>query len=212
MRASPNTTEGLEGKIQRPDFGTYHHTTTRASEETREMVKALFRETFDRLPFSKDDRLKILDMGCGLGFLSCFCAEYYRSAMITGIDTFGHASLKGSSLARAKDNARILGFSERIRFEKGDILRADYGRAGFDLFVTSLVFHNLGKRRFDAYERLARWVTRKSYVVLGDVFFDYERDIGRLKKLFESLQERPGLTSEGVYKVLVLSKPRERPT
>jgi len=173
------------------------------------MVKALFKEAFDRLPFSRDDRLKILDVGCGLGFLSCVCAEYYPNAVITGIDTFEHASLKGSSLAKAKNNTTILGFSERIRFERGNILREDYSRAGFDLFVTSLVFHNLGERRFPAYGRLARWATRRSYVVLGDVFFDYERDLGCLKKLFEGVQQKPGQTPEGIYRMLLLSKPRK---
>ena len=133
------------------DFGTYHHSTHRGSEKIREKVNILFTEVFGDLPFAQDDKLKILDVGCGLGFLSCVCAEYYLKAKITGIDTFEHASLKGSSLTKAKNNAKILEFSERIRFQKGDVFSSDYSKGKFNLFVSNLVFHNFGRKRFDAY-------------------------------------------------------------
>lgn len=185
------------------DFGVYHHTSQTASKEIREVVKIMFTNAFASLPFSSDDKLKILDVGCGLGFLSCVSAEFYKNARITGIDTFKHASLKDSSLEKAKENAKILGFADRIDFEKSDVLTfAPTGE--FDLIVSNLVFHNLGERRFDAYERLARWA--KSYVILGDLFFDYETDLKSLSKLFANVKERPSLTMNGQYKILEISK------
>jgi 23S rRNA G2445 N2-methylase RlmL len=66
--------------------------------------------------------------------LSCVSAEFYKNARITGIDTFEHASLKGSSLKRAKENARILGFSDRIDFKKGDVFRFTHAEK-FDIIV-----------------------------------------------------------------------------
>ena len=210
---------GESTEIQEPDFGTYHHTTPRGSKQLRERVRALFAQAFDYLPFPRNARLKILDMGCGLGFLSCLCAEYYPSAMVTGFDTFDHASLKGSSLAKAKENARILRFDERIEFQKRDFLRSDYSEEKFDLFVSNLVFENLGKRRLKAYERLAKWTTSTSYAVLSEVFFDYATDFKKLTSLFGMVHERPGSLiasrSRGrrlVYKMLVLSKPRKKPS
>jgi len=174
-------------------------------------VKVLFTEAFNDLPFSKDDDLKILDIGCGLGFLSCVCAEYYPNAMVLGFDTFEHASLKNSSIAKAKSNAKVMGFSDRVRFQKRDFFRSDYRKGRFDLFVSNLVFENLGKRRLDAYERLARWATLRSYMVLGELFFDYETDSKRLEKLFGNIQERPSSIHRS-YRLLVLSKPkRENP-
>ncbi|MGA9150068.1 MAG: class I SAM-dependent methyltransferase [Candidatus Nitrosopolaris sp.] len=130
----------------------------------------MFKEAFGDLPFSRDDQLKILDLGCGLGFLSCICAEYYPNGIITGIDTFEHRSLKNSSLAKAKNNVKIRGFSERIRFQKRDIFRSEYNKRKFDVFVSNLVFHNFGRKRFDAYERLQHWATPESYIVLDDSF------------------------------------------
>jgi trans-aconitate methyltransferase len=97
-------------KMKEPYFETYHHSTSAASKKTRSVVKAMFTDAFTSLPFGRDDELRILDLGCGLGFLSCVSAEFYRNARMTGIDTFKHSSLKGSSLERAKKNARILGF------------------------------------------------------------------------------------------------------
>src|SRR5215471_14927140 len=108
-------------KTKEPDFGTYHHSTSVASNKIRAVVKDMFTDAFASLPLGRDDELRILDVGCGLGFLSCVSAEFYKNARITGIDTFKHASLKRSSINRAKENTRILGFSDRIDFKKGDV-------------------------------------------------------------------------------------------
>jgi cyclopropane fatty-acyl-phospholipid synthase-like methyltransferase len=195
-------------KNQQPDFGRYHHSTQRGSEKIRKKIEVLFIEALDDLPFSQDDELKILDIGCGLGFLSWICAKYYPNGMIRGIDTFRHTSLKNSSLAKAKNNMKILGFSERIRFQKEDIFSSGYRKRKFDLFVSNLVFHNFGRKRFNAYERLAQWATPKSYIVLGDLFFDYKKDSKLLTSLFGSVQVRPGSIIDRAYKILVLSEPK----
>src|SRR5215470_2961159 len=109
-----------------PLFGTYHYATAEDSVKTRQTVLPLFRNTFGTLPFPREDELKALDLGCGLGFLSCLCAEYYPSAIVTGVDTFEHESLKDSDLAKARENARALGFEKRVTFRKGDIFSSDF--------------------------------------------------------------------------------------
>jgi SAM-dependent methyltransferase len=190
-----------------PDFGTYHCSTPRASAATREKAKVLFTKAFDGLPFGRNDELSILDVGCGLGFLSCVCAEYYPKASINGFDTFEHASLKDSSLKKARKNAEGLGLSDRIIFQKGDIFSTDF-RSKFDIVVSNLVFHNLGRRRFGAYERLARWTTQRSFVVLGDIYFDYKTDARHLSHIYGSVERIPGSAIGSSYKVLVLSQPR----
>jgi SAM-dependent methyltransferase len=197
-----------DGARAQPDFGTYHHSTPAASERKRKRARVQFSEGFASLPFSRDDPLRILDIGCGLGFLSCVSAEYYPKASVTGFDTFEHPSLKGSSLAKAKENAKILGLSARVKFEKGDILASDYGGGTFDIFVSNLVYHNLGKKRQEAYGKLAGWATPASYALIGDIFFDYREDSKWLRGMFESVEARPRAKGDGEYRILVLSRPR----
>jgi SAM-dependent methyltransferase len=195
-------------KEEKPDFGTYHHSTPSESAKARERARILFMKAFGTLPFSRNEEIKVLDVGCGLGFLLCLCAEYYPKAKVIGVDTFEDASLKDSSLEKAKRNARILGFSGRIAFRNGDIFRSDFRRGKFDLLVSNLVFHNLGKRRFEAYERLAWWSTPTSHVLLGELFFDYKTDLRRLSGFFGSVKEIPGSAIGSAYKMLVLSEPK----
>jgi cyclopropane fatty-acyl-phospholipid synthase-like methyltransferase len=133
--------------------------------------------------------LRILDVGCGLGFLSCVSAEFYTNAQITGIDTFKHASLKRSSLEKAKENARILGFLDRIDFKKGDVFKFMPAEK-FDIIVSNLVFHNIGKTRFKAYSRLSLWTQSGSFIVMGDLFFSRLTDITELTKAFSIVRDQ----------------------
>jgi 2-polyprenyl-3-methyl-5-hydroxy-6-metoxy-1,4-benzoquinol methylase len=55
-----------------------------ASRKIRTVVKSLFIDAFASLPFNKSEELKILDVGCGLGFLSCVSAEFYANARVYG--------------------------------------------------------------------------------------------------------------------------------
>lgn len=195
-----------QNNARKPDFGTYHHSTPKRSERSRALVAQGFLEAFETLPFSRDQEVDILDLGCGLGFLSCVCAKFYRRARVTGIDTFEHESLKGSSLEKAKENARILGLSDRVHFERGDILASDYGDKGFDLFVSNLVFHNLGRRRFGAYNRLLSWMAPGSRALLGDAFREGKGDVKHLSSIFRIEKEIDPKMSWAPYKILVLSK------
>jgi len=191
---------------RKPDFGTYHHSTPERSKRSRALVAQGFLEAFDMLPFSTGQEVDILDLGCGLGFLSCVCAKFYRRARVTGIDTFEHASLKDSSLEKANENARIMGLSDRVHFERGDILASDYGDRGFDLFVSNLVFHNLGRRRFGAYSRLLSWMAPNSHALLGDAFREGKGDVKRFSNIFRIEKEIDPKMSWAPYKILVLSK------
>jgi methyltransferase family protein len=172
-------------KTKQPDFGTYHHTTSAASKKIRPVMKAMFTDAFASLPFWRD--------------------EFYKNSRITGIDTFEHASLKRSSLEKAKENARILGFSNRITFKSGDVFRFTPAEK-YDIIVSNLVFHNFGKKRFDAYSRLSSWAEDGSFVVIGEWFFSPKTDITYLSKTFRLLREIKPKSGFGRYALLVMSK------
>ena len=165
----------------------------------------MFTDAFASLPFRRDEKLRILDVGCGLGFLSCVSAEFYKNARISGIDTFDHASLKGSNPERAKENVKILGFLDRIDFKKGDVFRFRPAEK-FDIIVSNLVFHNFGKMRFKTYSRLSSWAHAGSFVVMGDLFFSPKADIAQLAKAFRILGEIKPKSGFGQYALLVMSK------
>jgi len=192
-------------KAKEPYFGTYHHSTSVASKNVRAVVKVMFTDAFNSLPFSRYDELRILDVGCGLGFLSCVSAEFYKNAQITGIDTFEHTSLRRSSLERTKENANILGFSKRIDFKKGDVFRFTPIEK-FDIVVSNLVFHNFGKMRLKAYSRLSSWVQAGSFVIMGDLFFSLKTDIAHLEKAFGILRQIKPKNGFRDYALLVMSR------
>lgn len=194
-------------KQRLPDFGTYHHSTPGGSVVFRDKIKVTFTEAFRLLQFSRDEKIRVLDVGCGLGFISCTCAEFYRNARVVGFDTFEHLSLRGSSLSKAKKNAAILGFSDRVRFRKGDVFDSDYRRGKFDLLVSNLVFHNFGKKRFDAYDRLASWVHPNSYVIFGDLMFHAAADLKHLSNLFKTMRTVRAKGIGDYYRMLVMSQP-----
>ena len=168
-------------------------------------MKAVFTDAFASLPFGRDDDLRILDVGCGLGFLSCISAEFYSNARITGIDTFKHASLKRSSLEGAKENARTLGLLDRIDFKKGDVFTFTPAEK-FDIIVSNLLFYNFGKMRFKAYSILPSWTQAGSFVIMCDLFFSPKTDMVQLEKAFRILREiKPSNGFRG-YALLVMSR------
>lgn len=133
------------------------------------------------------------------------CQCCYKNARITGIDTFEHASLKRSSLEGPKENARILGFSDRIDFEKADVFKFKPAKK-FDIIVSSLVFHNFGKMRFKAYSRLSSWTQAGSFVIMGDLFFSPKTDIAQLEKAFRILRQIKPKNGFEQYVLLVMSR------
>lgn len=194
-----------------PDFGTYHHTTCDDSQMIRGVAKSMFEKAFASLPFGRNDELKILDVGCGLGFLSCITAEFYTKGRITGFDTFEDDSLRASSIEKARENTRVLGLSDRIEFEKGDVFTYT-PEESFDIFISNLVYHNFGGRRFKAYSRLASWARPGSSVLMGDLFLSPKIDLARLSREFTILKEIKPETGFQIFTLLVMSKKDHRKT
>jgi len=67
-----------------PDFGRYHYSTAHGSEETRNELRPIFIDVFKKLPFPSAQKIRILGIDCGLGFLSCLCAEFYPNSLVVG--------------------------------------------------------------------------------------------------------------------------------
>jgi len=67
------------------DFGTYHHSTPEESKRISESLEKAFSKLLRPL-YSSGAILRILDAGCGLGFLTYVAAKCFPKASITGVD------------------------------------------------------------------------------------------------------------------------------
>src|SRR5690348_2230288 len=89
LRQSPNP---RRTNTRQADFGTYHHSTPKESNEIRKRAEKSFSKLLRPL-FPASAPLRIVDAGCGLGFLVYVAAKCFPNAHVTGIDLFRHASL-----------------------------------------------------------------------------------------------------------------------
>jgi cyclopropane fatty-acyl-phospholipid synthase-like methyltransferase len=151
------------------DFGTYHHSTLEESKQIREDAAKAFSKLLRPL-YSSRAAFKILDAGCGLGFLTYVAAECFPKATITGVDLFSHSSVSELSLDKAVKNMQSLGIDSRTSFLKHDLTKPMKSDIRYDLALSNLVFHNMGKKRFAAYGTVFDALKRRGYFVIGDLF------------------------------------------
>jgi len=187
------------------DFGTYHHSTPDESNDIRERAEKAFLELLRPL-FPSGAPLRILDAGCGLGFLTYVAAECFPKAHITGIDVFRHGSISGISIDKAANNMRSLGIGSRTSFLKRDLTKPIESDARYELAVSNLVFHNMGKKRFKAYGTVFDTLKPGGFFVIGDLFphkadMDYFRQGSTLINELDESGSGPW-----AYKIRVLGK------
>ena len=95
------------------DFGTYHHSTPEESERIREAAEKAFSKLLRPL-YSSRAAFKILDAGCGLGFLTYVAAQCFPKASITGVDLFRRGSMSELSMDRAANNMSLWGSASEL--------------------------------------------------------------------------------------------------
>lgn len=188
------------------DFGTYHHSTPEESSNMRNRVETAFSELFTSV-YSPESEIRILDAGCGLGFLASVAARSFPNSRITGVDVFGHGSLSDASLEKANANMKALNLEARVQLMEHD-LRKPLGTNGmYDLGISSLVFHNLGKKRFIAYDNVFNALKDGGYFILGDLFPSLKVDLeylnGRYSKVDEKATDGSG---KWAYRIFVMQK------
>ncbi len=188
------------------DFGTYHHSTPEESNDIRKRAEIAFSKLLRPL-YPASAKLRILDAGCGLGFLVYVAAKCFPKAEVTGIDLFKHNSLAKMSIEKAEENMKSLGIASRTAFQKHDLSKPLRSDAEFDLVVSNLVFHNLGKKRFQAYGHVFKALKPGGYFVIGDVSRDDRADVDYFRE-HSTLVKQIGAGDSGgwLYKIKVLTK------
>jgi SAM-dependent methyltransferase len=189
------------------DFGTYHHSTPQESNEIRQRAEMSFSTLLQEL-YPSDASLRILDAGCGLGFLMSVAAKCFPKAHITGVDLFSHGSISGMSMDKAAKNMRSLGISSRTSFLKHDLTKPMEPEAPYDLVLSNLVFHNLGKKRLNGYAAVFDALKPGAFFVIGDLFPDDKADLKYFRECSVLINESDESGSgPWKYKIRVLQTP-----
>ena len=84
---------------------------------------------------------KVLDVGCGRGLVAIGAAKRLKTGRVTGVDVWNPAALSGNSADAARDNAKLEGVLDKIRFESWDPRRLACPDASFDVVVSALTLH-----------------------------------------------------------------------
>jgi cyclopropane fatty-acyl-phospholipid synthase-like methyltransferase len=191
-------------------FGTYHHSTAEESRQIREDAAKAF-STLLRPLYPSRAALRILDAGCGLGFLMQVAGKCFPKATITGVDLFRRGSMSELSMDKAVTNMKSLGIDSRTSFLRHDLTKPMTSEARYDLALSSLVFHNMGKKRFTAYGTVFEALKPGGYFVIGDLFPRGKEDMDFFltkSTLINELHE--GSFGRWHYQIKVLRKPSRK--
>jgi ubiquinone/menaquinone biosynthesis C-methylase UbiE len=85
---------------------------------------------------------RALDIGCGNAPLSIKLAQKYPKAHVVGIDYWG--SRWEYSKSKCERNAKIVGVSDRVVFQKASASSLPFNDEYFEVVVSNLVFHEVG--------------------------------------------------------------------
>ena len=188
------------------DFGTYHHSTPEESNHIRERAEKAFSELLQSL-YPSSAPVRILDAGCGLGFLAYVAAKCFPKGRITGVDLLRHGSISEISTDKTANNMRSLGIDCRTSFAKHDLTRPMESGARYDVAVSNLVFHNMGKKRFKAYGTIFDALKPRGFFVIGDLFPHCKADMDYFRErstLINELDESG--SGPWAYEIKVLKK------
>lgn len=97
-------------------------------------------------------RGRVLDVGCGFGATNLTMADRFPDSEFVGVD------LSDPLLEMARDMAEETGVSERVHFEKADVLDLPFEDDSFDVLVNLNMVHLVEdpRRMFGEMERVLR--------------------------------------------------------
>lgn len=85
----------------------------------------------------KGERLRVLDIGTGPGWVPVELAKRHPGWTVTGVD------LSDDMLARGRRRACDEGVSSRVRFARGSATKLPFADGAFDLVVSHFVLHHI---------------------------------------------------------------------
>jgi SAM-dependent methyltransferase len=133
---------------------------------------------------------KLLDVGCGRGFILIEAAKRLPRGKATGLDDWSQFDLYVNNPGKTWENAQIEGVSARVKVDTGDMRKLPYPKHSFDRVTAHLALHRLNKRedRKTALMEMARVLKPKGLLALQD-FKNLRQTVVDLKTLqFKNIQ------------------------
>jgi tRNA (cmo5U34)-methyltransferase len=165
----------------------------------QEMMQAII----EAIPFSKQDQLKIIDLGCGTGNLTQKLITTYPHAHVTCID-MAENMLK---MAKAK-----LKRKRNVNFWLGDIRNFDYS-GKYDVIVASMVLHHIDKKdKVRFYRKLYNALSRGGVFYIMDIFLTTDKYLQKLYiDKWKTFMKTNGLPKKRVDDMITRHQREDRP-
>jgi SAM-dependent methyltransferase len=159
------------------------------------------RQMLDAIDWRGDER--VLDVGCGNGFLLVDVAKRLSTGTATGIDVW-KAEAGEQSADVARRNAQLEGVADRVDIRDADARQLPFANQTFDVIVSSLMLHHAGDSgdRHRVLDEMVRVLKPRGTIVLYDALpliaaaANYLRTKGALK-VTRSGGLMPTLTATG---------------
>lgn len=123
----------------------------------------------DRLDLRGDEH--VLDVGCGRGAVTVAVARRVPRGHVVGVDLWRRQDQSGNDPGAARANLAAAGIADRVALQTADMRALPFADASFDLVVSSLAVHNLGRRedRDRAIDEMHRVLRPGGHLVVADL-------------------------------------------
>ncbi|MDD4166331.1 MAG: class I SAM-dependent methyltransferase [Endomicrobiaceae bacterium] len=165
----------------------------------RQMLEILVQS----MPFEKNKKLKVIDLGCGTGNLGLKAKEYYPHAHLTCVD------MSENMIKMAK--TKFEKYPDTV-FWHGDIRKFDYSKK-YDAVISSMVLHHVeGAEKIKFYKKLHKALKTGGIFLNIDIFITKD---AVLQKFYTdkwiSFMSENGLALNKVKEMLLRHKKEDRP-
>ncbi len=150
-----------------------------------------YQTAISEIPFSKQEKIDVLDLGAGTGLMSGLVAEKYPDAKILLVD------IAEKMLAEAEKKLKC--FDNSFTFEVADYSTVESFGKSFDLVISSLSIHHLGNT-----EKQNLFKSIYGYLKPGGIFINADQVLGDSKEIEDVYRNRwiEQVKSNGITEVV----------
>lgn len=152
-----------------------------------------FASLFEPIPRT-NDRITILDLGCGTGIELEYIFKKAPNAHIVGID------VSGNMLGKLREDYRD--FSDNIDLIEASYLEVDFGETGYDFVVAcSALHHLLPEDKSGLYRKIRACLKQGGYLLVNDyiVLSTEEEETGLTR--YRNLLEEGVIKKDRIYHI-----------